>query len=339
MKCITSREEKEASRQSKEAYLKDIEKLIEDREKYLEDSRAKFAEKIFRDQEQYREAFKKMLGWPLTEKKDPVLPNAVLTKVAEEELCTIYRVSIEILEGFSMTGLLFQKDNEKKPLVIAQHGGLGTPEVVANLYGTTTNYNHMIERLLQYEVNVFAPQLLIWDNREGGYDVPFDRGALDARLKRLGSSITALEIYGLMRILDYFEKQDYVSNFGMVGLSYGGFYTLFAAAVDTRIRSAISCSFFSSRKHYAWADWTWFRAAETFSDAEIACLVYPRKLCIEVGEEDDLFDIKWAEEEIERLKNMSEKMADDWLNIIRFKGAHEFCWDDEPLKKLTEDIC
>lgn len=336
MKCITSREDKKASRQSKESYLKDIENLIEEREKYLEDIRTRLAKDIFADQEQYREAFKKMLGWPLTEKKNPVSPTIVITKVAEEELCAIYRVSIEVLEGFSMTGLLFRKDNERKPLVIAQHGGLGTPEVVANLYGETSNYNHMIERLLQYDVNVFAPQLLIWDPE--GYDLPFDRGALDARLKRVGSSITALEIYGLMRILDYFESQDYVTNFGMVGLSYGGFYTLFAAAVDTRIKSAVSCAFFSSRKHYASSDWTWFRAAETFSDAEIACLVYPRRLCIEVAREDTLFDIKWAEEEIERLKNMSKAVPEDWLDIIQFKGGHEFCWDDEPLKRLTEEI-
>lgn len=336
MKFFTSREDRQVTRQSKESYLKGIEKIIEEREKYLEDIRTRYAENIFADQQQYREAFKMMLGWPLTEKKNPELPNAVVEKVAEEELCTIYRVAIEVLDGFSVTGLLIQKDNDKRPLVIAQHGGLGTPELVANLYGETSNYNHMIERLLQYDVNVFAPQLLIWNQEE--YGVPFDRAALDARLKRVGSSIASLEIYGLMRIMDYFEGQNYVTNFGMVGLSYGGFYTLFAAAVDTRIKSSISCAFFNSRKHYAWSDWTWFRAAETFSDAEIACLVYPRKLCIEVAREDELFDIKWAEEEIERLKNMSKKVTEDWLDIIEFEGTHEFCWDDEPLKELVKDI-
>ena len=189
---------------------------------------------------------------------------------------------------------------------------------------------------MSYDVNVFAPQLLLWG--AATYQVEFDRVALDARLKRVGSSITALEIYGITRILDYFEVQEYVSSFGMVGLSYGGFYTLFTAAVDTRIKSAISCSFFNSRKDYAWSDWTWFRSAETFSDSEIACLVYPRKLCIEVGRQDELFDIERARAEIERLKEMSRKVNAGWLEIREFEGKHEFCRDEEPLKQLVDEI-
>lgn len=193
----------------------------------------------------------------------------------------------------------------------------------------------MVERILKYDVHVFAPQLLIWDV---SHKVEFDRATLDAQLKRVGSSITALEIYGLSRILDYFEVQDYVSDFGMVGLSYGGFYTLFLAAVDTRIKSAVSCSFFSDRKNYAQSDWTWFGSAETFSDAEIACLVYPRKLCIEVGTEDELFDINSARKEICRLKDMCCTTGDEWLEIIEFKGTHEFCKEEVPLKRLVENL-
>lgn len=41
---------------------------------------------------------------------------------------------------------------------------------------------------------------------------------------------------------------------GMVGLSYVGFYTLYIAALDTRIKAAVSCSFFNDRDRYPWSD-------------------------------------------------------------------------------------
>lgn len=335
MQEIDYREDAEVSRMYKEAYLQGIRNLITCKEQAAVSRRDRYCRDIFCKQETFREDFKAMLGWPLTEKKDMSVPGAKIEKLDGDKACSIYRISIEVLDGLSMTGLLFRKDENKRPLVIAQHGGLGTPEVVGNLYGDTSNYNHMIERMLSYDVNVFAPQLLIWD---ASYEVEFDRAALDAQLKRVGSSITALELYGLSRILDYFETQDYVSNFGMVGLSYGGFYTLFLAAIDTRIKSAVSCSFFNNRKNYAWNDWTWFRSAEMFSDAEIACLVYPRKLCIEVGTKDELFDINSAREEICRLKDMSCTVGNEWLEIIEFEGVHEFCMEESPLKRLAEEL-
>ena len=335
MQEIDYREDIEVSRVYKESYLNGIKKLIAYREQEAVSRRDRYCKDIFHKQEKYREAFKEMLGWPLTEKKDAAVPSVKIEELTNDKVCSIYRISFEVMEGLSMTGLLFRKDEKKRPLVIAQHGGLGTPEVVGNLYGDTSNYNHMIERMLSYDVNVFAPQLLIWD---ASYEVEFDRAALDAQLKRVGSSITALELYGLTRILDYFETQDYVSNLGMVGLSYGGFYTLFLAAVDSRIKSSVSCSFFNNRKNYAWNDWTWFRSAETFSDAEIACLVYPRKLCIEVGIKDELFDINSAREEIGRLKNLSCKVGEEWLEIIEFEGVHEFCPEESPLERLAEEL-
>jgi len=336
MKKISYREKEQDSKIYKENYLKNIREIIAKREEEAESRRDAFCKDIFTQQEKCRKKYKAMLGWPLTEEKALSVSDAVVEKLAEDALCTIYRVSIKVLDGLSVTGLLFRKDDEKRPLVIAQHGGGGTPEDVGGLFGGTSNYNHIIERILHYNVNVFAPQLLLW--WKDRYQVEYDRVAIDAQLKRVGSSITALEIYALSAILDYFETQPWVGNFGMVGLSYGGFYTLFMAAADTRIKSAISSCFFNERKRYAWSDWTWPGAAETFSDAEIACLVYPRRLCIEVGVKDEIFDIAGAQKERERLKQMCRDVGEDWLDFNVFEGGHEFCKDDEKLKKLIEDI-
>ena len=141
-----------------------------------------------------------------------------------------------------------------------------------------------------------------------------------------------------MRILDYFETRDNVSDFGMVGLSYGGFYTLFTAAIDTRIKASISCSFLNTRENYYWADWTWFGFLEKFDDSDIAALVYPRRLCIEVGKKDELFKVEFAEKSFEKLKDACKNVGTEWVRFIPFDGVHEFSKDDEPIEWIVEEL-
>lgn len=330
------REEKEQSKRYKEEYVFGIENIIAERQKKAEQIRKEYATNIFENQEKYRNDFKEMLGWPLVDYEPDGLPEVEMEKLSDEDGYSIFRVRFEILKGLKMTGLFFKMaGDDKKPLVIVQHGGWGTPEKISGFYDDTSNYNHMLERVIKHGVHAFAPQLILWHD---DYEVPFDRKAIDARLKRVGSSITALEVFGITRILDYFETQEYVSNFGMVGLSYGGFYTLFTTAIDTRIKSAVSCSFFNKRDAVSWSDWTWQKSAEKFDDAEIACLVYPRRLCLEIGTKDELFDYKNGLESFEKVKKMCGKHGTDWVSLIVFDGDHEFCKDDEPIERLVKDI-
>ncbi len=320
----------------KEAYKDGFYRVLEERRKTAECKREAYIQDIFQNQEQYREDFKKMLGWPLVDYQADGIPDVTMTKLSEEDGYEIYRAQFEILNGLTMTGLFFRANGkEKKPLVILQHGGQGTPELIADIYGHTANYNDMLHRVRKHDVHVFAPQLLLWSD---AYEVAYDRIRLDAQLKRVGSSITAVEVFGIMRILDYFEKQDYVSRFGMVGLSYGGFYTLFTAAIDERIQSAISCSFFNKRDEVDWSDWVWFRSAELFDDAEIACLVYPRKLCIEIGTKDELFDYRYGTESFERVKELCSSVGTDWVSLEIFEGVHEFSLDDAPILNMIQDL-
>ncbi len=233
---------RDASKSIKEQYLKGIKELIERKQEESFEKRDEYSKDILKKPEKYRQELKNILGWPLTDKYLNQIPKVNTEKLFEKEDCNIYRMSFEILEDVILTGILIKKDDKKRPLVLAQHGALGTPELISGFYGSTTNYNDFIERMLKEDVNIFAPQLLIWNGEE--YEVEFNRELLDLKLKRVGSSITAIEIFGLMRILDYFETQCYVKNFGMIGLSYGGYYTMLMTAIDTRIKSAVSSSFF-----------------------------------------------------------------------------------------------
>jgi len=328
-------EEIEKSKEFKTNYLKGLEDVITSREKQAEIVRKEYAKDIFKAPEKYRSELKEMLGWPLVGYEDDFL-GVETELLSQEDGYSIYRMQFEILKGLKMTGLFFKQNGEKKPLVIVQHGGLGTPELVTGMYGNTENYNDMLRRVIECGVHAFLPQLILWDDK---YDVKYDRKEIDGRLKRVGSSITAVEVFGITKILDYFEKEDYISSFGMVGLSYGGFYTLFTTAIDTRIKSAISCSYFNRRDKYGWSDWVWQNSSEKFDDAEIACLVYPRKLCIEIGDKDKLFDYKYGVESFEKLKELCREVGTDWVEMIVFDGTHEFCKDDGPIQKLVKDLC
>ncbi len=325
-------EEKEFTKCYKEQYVSGLDKLIEAREQICREKRESDTKDIFKNSEQYRKNFKKMLGWPLVDYEPEQLSEPKSEKLVEEDGYSVYRMQFEILKGVFLTGLFFKVEGQKNPLVIFQHGGAGTPEFVAGMYGSSEYYYDVIQTLTSQGANVFAPQLLLWDDT---YGVDYDRKAIDARLKRVGSSVAAVELHGIFSVLDYFEKQDYVSNFGMVGLSYGGFYTLYTAALDTRIKSAVSCAFFNERKRYAYSDWTWFSSAKMLDDAEISCLIYPRKLCIELGTRDDLFSFHSGKKEFERLQNLCSDVGCDWLSFVEFDGIHEFCPHTEPLTKLV----
>lgn len=331
------REEIKQTEQNKKTYLEGIRAVINQRKREAEEKRTKYFGNIFTDQEGYRGELREMLGWPLVGHTDSGRPNVTLHKLSDEEDYELFRAEVEILEGFCLTGLFFKmKGKDKKPLVLVQHGGSGSPEIISGVYGGTANYNDMLMRVAKHNVHVFAPQLLLWNVQQ--YGVPYDRKAIDGELKSVGGSIAALELYGIGRIIDYFEDEDYISSFGMVGLSYGGFYTLYATALDTRIKSSVSCSFFASRDAYGWSDWVWRNSASLFDDAEVACLVYPRRLCLEMGKRDELFDSRYSEASFERIKEYCKDVGTDWCSLILFDGKHEFCLDDMPIERLIDDL-
>ena len=332
-------EEKEKSAEYKQQYVQGMNHLLEELQKRAEKTREAYFRDFLSDPEKYRTELKQMFGWPLTENEERTAPAATSTQLAEEDGYRIYRMQVEVLDNLTMTGLYFEAiSDQPQPLVIVQHGGMGTPEMISGFYdgGNTYNYRDILKRIIQYGVHAFAPQLLLWGQE--WFPIKYNRNELDARLKRVGSSITAIEIYGIMRVIDYFEQEKGINSFGMAGLSYGGFYTLVTAAIDTRIRSSISCSWFNKRDQVCWCDWSWFRSAEKFDDAEIACLVYPRHICLQMGNKDELFDSKYTQESFDKIQKVFHAVGTDWINLMIFDGNHEFCKDDKPIADMIEDL-
>jgi dienelactone hydrolase len=115
--------------------------------------------------------------------------------------------------------------------------------------------------------------------------------------------MTGLEVLCIKRSIDYLVTLDCVNSekIGMMGLSYGGYFSLHTAAADRRIISAYDAGSFNDRSKTAFFDWGYTGASHKFHDAEVAALVAPRRLRIDVGKEDSVFDYRTSEPEAERI--------------------------------------
>ena len=289
------------------AYVQGIRAYITRENQRHRELRGSFAspEAMAADPDRFRAAYREMLGLNAF----PSCPQgeAVCEYVGQDEVCRIYRLVVYPQAQIPFYSMLLIPHGGKAPmpLVIAQHGGGGTPELCSDMCGKN-NYGHMVQRLLERGAAVLAPQLLLWAKEEletaRAHPIDYDRTKLDRELKRFCTSITALEIAGIQRSLDYVLSMEQIDGerVGMIGLSYGGYFTLHTMAAEPRIKAGYAAAAFNDRDKVAMADWHYFGSAGLFQDAEVAGLCAPRKLCIQVGKADPVFDYRYAVPEAER---------------------------------------
>jgi len=317
----------------KQDYLNGVEQLIQRRLEEAGAARERRSKEIMDDPDQARVEFAQMLGWPLPEEpRQPLTTERTL--LSEENGVRLYRMKFQIFQGFFYYGLYFEHAGQRLPLVLSQHGKWGTPEVCSDVIPLEeTNYHHMSRRILQRGAHVFAPQMLLWQVESCGVD--YDRDLLDAKLRQVGGSIVALELYCLRCCISYFAAQPEVdeTRLGMVGLSYGGMYTLYAAAMDTRLKAAFSCCYFNDRSLQLFPDWSWKDSAWLFLDSEIALLCCPRALFLAIADDDPGFRVQDGKREYDRLCRALRESGSpqDWLHFEVFAGVHEFCPNDRSL--------
>lgn len=295
----------------------------------------------------HRQELRNMLGWPLTvrhsspqaESRAKTTPRVERKFVAEDSLGQIWRVWIPTLPGVRTYGLYFRPPGKGPfPLVISQHGGAGTPEICSSFFDSS-NYHDMTRRVLRRGMAVFAPQLQLWAPESFG--PPPQNDTFDRKLKQLGGSMAALELYRLQRSLDALTRWPDIdaNRVGMIGLSYGGFYTLFAAALDTRIKVAVSSCFFNDRLRYDFPDWAWFNSANRYLDAEVAAMVCPRPLYIEVGKKDDLFEVPYARSGAREIQARYRRLkVADRLVYHEHEGGHALDQNDAPIDFLVKHV-
>ncbi|MBQ8213719.1 MAG: acetylxylan esterase [Clostridia bacterium] len=318
-------------------YYEGVCALIDEKAKQASKKRDVYcsADQMAEKREKYRAEYISMLGWPLTEYRS-VTNIAVEKELLEEiENLKIYRLSLETLPGVWFQGLLYvpHERDKKAPLVILHPGGgYRVEELIKCNHYSAEGYQNIGGRALERGAVVYAPQLMVWTHEESGVHQPTTRQFLDVKLKAMGGSLAALEIFNVRRAIDYLIANEPIDpkRIGAAGLSYGGFYTMYLAAAEPRVKSVFSSCFFHDRfgerkaAGQCRSDWLWQNSANCFFDAEVAALIAPRALYIENGDQDELFPAEESLTEWERLKPFYEA-AGATEKLLYHHGAFGHC--------------
>ena len=331
----------------RQRYLDSVKAFISSELEKSEKNRDEFcpAKAMARDRESFRAKYLSMIGQP---EYPSNTPSATQEFTGEDDFCRIWRLSIEILPGFFFYGILMRPHGKSRtPLVIAQHGGGGTPEKCSDMWGEN-NYSFFVKRALERGFAVFAPQIMVWS-----FNVPDENGQpqagvsyghrrdYDNQLKRLGLSLTGLEVFCIRRSVDYLSSLDFIDGerIGMTGLSYGGYFTLHTMAADTRIKAGYAAGFFNNRSRECFFDWGYRDAALTFGDAEVAGLCAPRLLILDVGKTDPVFAYESSIPEAERAKKYYEAaQSADKFRYNLWEGGHRFDTESDGFERFFSEL-
>ncbi len=240
------------------------------------------------------------------------------------------------------------------PAVVCQHGhGYGKDDVVGLTHGALERWR--VRQSLHYDYGpdlarrgyvVLAMDARGFGERALGYPEGADEhgcNMVQLKAQLLGLNLLTLNVFDLMRCIDYLVTRPEVDagRIGCLGLSYGGTLTLFASALDTRIRAAIVSGYLGTLYEQT------FIRGDTCGQqvvpgllhwgelADVACLIAPRALLVESGTEDESFGIDAAREafghvqRLYRVAGVAERLQHHvFVGGHRWDGAEAHAWLD-----------
>jgi dienelactone hydrolase len=153
-------------------------------------------------------------------------------------------------------------------------------------------------------------------------------------MRLVGTSLTAVEVAKITRSLDALLKRPEVDpkRVAMVGLSYGGYYTLVTAALEPRIKAAVSSCYFGVQE---WrfgqdelglpSDFKFMDRMSLFQDSELVALICPRYLEIQAGDKDNPSHVDGGRMLAPKAAEYYERLGlKDRFRFVVFNGGHEF---------------
>lgn len=252
-----------------------------------------------------------------------------LERTAEDSVATYYRLFLPVSHQMEAYGLYIVPKKlaaRKAPLVISQHGGGGFPEMAT--FNGGTNYKDQVRGAVAEGYVVFAPYTVMYpfNDRDHGTTIPAEvRKQLDQKLRAAGSSLAAIEVRKISLVLDELLKRPELDprRIAMIGLSYGGYYSMYTAALDPRISVVVaSCSFADNPP--LTSDTMEGRLFD-LAPADVAALIAPRALQVQSGIGDKLIPIDQSRRAASRVALVYDKLkAKDRFVFEEFDGGHEF---------------
>jgi len=246
--------------------------------------------------------------------------------------------------------VLIPKDigSEKRPGILAAHGhGRGKVDVcgVANdrkeyeRYVAPLNYDYAVKFVLRGYV-VIAPDWRGFGERLSPEEwVRPNRDKCNVNYMAygyLGYHLLALQIWDGMRTIDYLQSRREVDEdrIGCAGLSFGGTMTTYLAALDDRVKVACISGYLSTIR----GDAMGMRAKANFCGAQympglltigdipdVAGLIAPKPLLIEMGERDQCFVIEDAKRAYKHLESIYRAAGvPERLDCDVHPGGHEW---------------
>ncbi len=286
-------------------------------------------EKLWRQMDGFatRLQLKSRIGYPPPQMK--VSGSLKLEKTGEDAVATYYRSYLAVGDGLDAYGLYIVPKKlaaKRAPLVISKHGGGGFPEM-ATFHGGT-NYKDQVRGAVAEGYIVYAPHSVMYPfgDRDAGTAIPAEvRKELDEKLREANTSLAAVEVYKISLVLDELVKRPEIDpkRIAMIGLSYGGFYSLYTAALEPRIKVVVaSCSFPDNPPV---TDGKNAGRLIDLAPAEVAGLIAPRALQVQSGINDKLIPIEQGRQAAKRTALAYDKLgASDKFVFNEFEGGHEF---------------
>ncbi|MFN0102696.1 MAG: dienelactone hydrolase family protein [Bryobacteraceae bacterium] len=264
-------------------------------------------------------------------------PKPETRLIYDNHLFEGHEVYIPVLDEVFSYGILLipkgMKPDERRPLVIAQHGLEGRPQEIIQptIPGEMRTYQRFAARLAERGLVVYAPQN------------PYIHGNKFRQLCRKGNPLQiglfAFIAAQYSRSIDWLETLPFVDKdrIGFYGLSYGGATAVRIPAIEPRIKAVVCSGNFN--------EWSWkittdeqpfsyqftreyeiyeFNQTNTFGHAEMATLIAPRPFFVERGHADGVGIDEWVSYEYAKVRLLfAQWQLSDRTAIEYFSGVHQ----------------
>jgi len=247
---------------------------------------------------------------------------------------TGYEVVLDVWKDVYAYGILLLpndiKPDEKRPVVVCQHGLEGRPQDTADP-NINSVYHSYAAQLADRGFITYAPQ-----NPYIGQDA---FRVIQRKANPIKWSLFSLIIRQHERTLDWLAELPFVDEdrLGFYGLSYGGKTAMRVPAVLERYACSIcSADFnewivknatFDSRYSYMFTgeyEMPEFDLGNTFNYAEMAGLIAPRPFMVERGHDDGVAPDEWVAHEFARVRRLYVRLGiADKTEIEFFDGGHQ----------------
>jgi dienelactone hydrolase len=266
----------------------------------------------------------------------PSLPlQAQTRKIYDESNWTGYEVSIPLWPDLFAFGILLlprpMRTNERRPVVVCQHGLEGRPQDLIKPDRSGEHYYHRFAAdLADHGFVVYCPQN------------PYIGGDRFRALQRMANPLK-LSLFSFIlgqheRTLDWLVTQPFVdpARIGFYGLSYGGKTAIRVPPLLDRYALSICAGDFN--------EWIWkvcrddapfsyvftpeyevpeFNLGNRFNHSEMASLMTPRPFMVERGHDDGVSLDSWVAYEYAKVRRHYDLLGlSDRTKIEYFKGPH-----------------